>query len=98
MSLFGDELDLLKRRESTHCDLEVTTRKVADARGDTTNIVIGLDLDTARLYDFIRRGVDRVLVEDSGRLNDAFDCEARSLRQSVRDIDRGQWKILAGSL
>lgn len=44
-----DKLNLLKRRESTNCDLEVTTRKVADTQGDTTNMVTGLHRSTVSL-------------------------------------------------
>lgn len=36
-----NELDSLKPRESTNCDLEVTIRKVEDAQSNTTNLVTG---------------------------------------------------------
>lgn len=37
----GKELDSLKRCESTNCDVEVMTCKVADAQGNNTDIVTG---------------------------------------------------------
>lgn len=66
--LLGDELDSLKRRESTNRDLEVTTRKVADAQSDITIKVAGLHRDFVSLYKSTCRGVDVALVEISRRL------------------------------
>lgn len=43
--LLGDKTVLLKRRESKNCDLETMTRKVADAQGETTDMVTGLHRD-----------------------------------------------------
>lgn len=47
------ELDSLKRRKSTNCNLEVIAPKVADALGDITNLVTGLLQSTVSSYDSI---------------------------------------------
>lgn len=49
----GDQLDTLKRRESTHCDIEVKTLKVTDAQGSIINIVTSLHRDAVSSYIFI---------------------------------------------
>lgn len=53
----GDEIDSLKRSESTNCNMEVTTRKVVNTQADVTNLVMGLHRDIVISYDFIRRSV-----------------------------------------
>lgn len=73
----------MKRRESTHCDLVIITRNAADAQSDTTNTVTGLHQETVSFYHCIRCGVDGALVKVRRRLTEVFDCEARSLQQSV---------------
>lgn len=88
MRLLSDELDLLKRRESTNCYMELMTRKVADAQGGIFSMVTGSHRDTVRSYNSVRRGADVALGEVSRRLIRAFDCEARSLQPSVRDVVR----------
>lgn len=40
--MFGNEMDSLERLETSSCDLEMMTLKVADAQGDITNRVIRL--------------------------------------------------------
>lgn len=98
MCLLGAELDSLKRRESTNYDLEVMTRKVADAQGDITDIVTGLLRDIVSSYDSIVTEVDGVFVAISRRLKEAFNRGARCLKQSVRDGVRAgsgrNWRIV----
>lgn len=89
MRLLGVEWDLLTRRVSTNCDLEVTTRKVASAQGDTTDTVTGLHQDTLSSYDSIWGGVYGTLVVVRRRQKTSFDREARSLRDCVCDAVRG---------
>lgn len=76
----GYELDFLKPRDSTNCDLEVMTRKVAGVRGDIYNTDTGLHRVTVSMYDSIKRRVDRTLAEVCRHLEESFDHEARSLQ------------------
>lgn len=85
MRMPGDELDFLKRRKSTNCDLKVMTIKKADAEGDITDMVTGFYRKTGVFYDSIRSGVDGAIVKISRRLKEPFDREARSLQQCVCD-------------
>lgn len=80
-----DKLILLKRRESTKCSMVVTTRKVADAQGDTTNLIMGLHQSNASLYYAIRLSFEGAFVKFSRRLKEGFDCKARSFQQDVSD-------------
>lgn len=53
-----DERDLLKRRNSANCNLEVTTRKVNYAQGDITNLFTVLHGSFVSSYNFIHRSID----------------------------------------
>lgn len=83
-----DELDLLKRRQSANCDLEVMAWNAADAQSDITGMVTGWHRKTVSSYELVRRKVNSALVEVSRRLKEAFECEAWSLEQNVRSTDR----------
>lgn len=52
-----DKLYSLKRRESRDCRPKATTRKVADAQGEITNLFTWLQQNRDGLYDAIRRKV-----------------------------------------
>lgn len=57
-----DELGSLKRRESMICNLEANTCKVAEAQGDTVNLITGLHWNTVWSYYAICCGVHGALV------------------------------------
>lgn len=73
------------------------TCKVADAQGDTTDLVTGVHHEAESLYDSICRWVDWALVEVSRRLEMASEHEAQNLQQSGRDTVRGAAKKNQGS-
>lgn len=81
--LLTDDLGTLRGRDSTNCNLKVTTCKEADALADTIGMVTSLHRGTMCLYDYIPRKVDGAFVEVSKHLKEAFICKARSLPQSV---------------
>lgn len=83
MHMSPDELGALKRRESMNCDLKVITRKVADDKGDTIDLVTGLHQSSVSSYDSICRKVNGALVEVSKCLKETFHCEAQNLQQGI---------------
>lgn len=52
--LLSVKVALLKRRGSAICNMEVTTRKVADGQGNKTDTVTGLHRDTVSSYNTTR--------------------------------------------
>lgn len=85
MRMLCEKLGSLKCHESTECNLEAIVRKVADAHYDTTNMGTWMPRSTVSSYAVICRDIDGALVEVSKRLKEAFDCEARTLKQSFCD-------------
>lgn len=83
-----DELGSHKYFESTNCDVEVITHKVAEAQEDTINLVTRLHRSNASSYHFIRRNVHGTLVEVSNRSKKVINCDACSLQQGVYDAVR----------
>lgn len=79
----SDKLVSLNRRESTNCDLKVIIRKVADAQGGVTNLVMRLQCSTVSSYASIHSSSVGALVEVSKCLKKMFSCEARNLQQGV---------------
>lgn len=77
------ELDSLKRHNSTSCDLEVSTRIIADAQGNITNLITGSRWSTVSSYDSTRRNVYRAWVDFSKHLKKALDLKGRNLQQGV---------------
>lgn len=59
------ELDSLKWKKSTSCDMKLVSRKVADAKDDMDSLVDGLRLDTSNSYARIQHSVDKSFVEES---------------------------------
>lgn len=96
MRILDNEMDSLKRKVSTNYDLVAMTCKAADAKSNTTDIVIGLHQETVSSFDFDCRVVDGAVIEVSRRLKKAFVCEARSLQQIVRDPVRAAAKGTCG--
>lgn len=75
MRLLGDQVDLLKRCKLVNCESEVMTCEMADAQGDTTDMVTVLHQHTVYSYGFARREVGGALTESNRRLEKAFNCE-----------------------
>lgn len=73
VSMLCDELCSPKRRQSMNCELEVTTHKVADVQGDTTNLVKGPHRSTVSSYGSISRNDDGVLGKVNTHFMEAFD-------------------------
>lgn len=73
----------LKRRESTTCNMEVTSLKKADAYGSIINPVTGLHRSTMSPYDSNHCNVDGAVVEVRSCLMQAFDREASFFNRVV---------------
>lgn len=85
LHMLCNELDSLKRYESASCDLEVIAHKAVNAQCNTTNLVIELRRNTVRPDDVFCRCADAALVEVIRCVMEAFNWEARSVQQGVRD-------------
>lgn len=62
IGLMKDELDSLKRKESTACNMEVVSLKAADTKGKMNSLADHLRRDTFDSYASIRRTVGKSLV------------------------------------
>lgn len=83
IGLWKDGLYLLKRKESTGCDVEVVSRKVANAKGKDNNLVDETRQDTFNLYAHNRHSVDQTLLALGTRLRKLFYREVQELQRSV---------------
>lgn len=81
--LLKDELELLKRKESNGCNMEVVRRKVADAKGEENYLVDGSCPGTFHLYDNIRHSFYQKVLALGSRLRVLIDREAKTIRRSV---------------
>lgn len=53
VSLLEDKLYLLKRKDSTCCDMKVVQRRLADAKGDIKELPCSFHRDPVGLYAII---------------------------------------------
>lgn len=68
VSFLADELDLLKRKVSTGCDMVVVRRKVADAKGDIKKLGDGLCRYTFDSYVSSLHNIDQSFITVSYRV------------------------------
>lgn len=73
MGFLKDELDSLKRKVMTRCDINIVGREVVEAKGKVNMLIDGLRHDTFESYTNIRRNVDQTLLEVGGLLRDLID-------------------------
>lgn len=77
IDLLKKELGLLKRKESTGCDMDAELCKVADAKHEIKELFGGLRWETFTSYASIRYNVDQSLLTVSSRLVKVFDRKAK---------------------
>lgn len=80
-----DELDLLKWKESTGCDIKVVSRMEVDAKGNIKSLADGLSRNICESNSSIQHSMDHSLVELSKRLTEMFDRVAMALQPGVID-------------
>lgn len=76
-------MDLIKRLESTDCDMEVLFCKVTDAKNAMNSLVQGLHRATTESYVSAHRNADQLLVDESKRLKMLSNCKAIDLQWSA---------------
>lgn len=81
--LLKEELNPLKREETTGCDINIVGRRVADNKGDVSILVDRLRRDTFNSYASIRRNVEHLLLAVDSRLKNLTDLEAQNLQWGV---------------
>lgn len=82
-TLLEDDLDSLKRMKTMRCNLNVVSRKVADAKGKVNSLADWLRCYTFESYALIWHKVDQTLVAVHCCLRDLNDREALKLQHSV---------------
>lgn len=72
-----NEMDLLKRKEMTRCNVKLLDRKIANVKNKTISMVVGLRHVTFESYESTRHNFDQSLLVVGNRLREMIDREAK---------------------
>lgn len=76
IGLLMDELNLLKRKETSGCGMDIVVCKFVDAKGEVNKFFDGLCHNTFASYANIRQNIDQTLLAVRSRLKDLIDRDA----------------------
>lgn len=80
IDLLKDELDSIKWKKSTGCNMKVMRRKSANANGKLNSLVDDLRRDIYYLYARLRHSVDQSSLAVGSHLRETTVCQAKGLQ------------------